>query len=1289
MRRLSSRSFERLTQALLVGALGSAVSVFGDGPDGGREATFEGVLTPLGLSAARGYLVAQAKFLQRPRGDGRDGQWALKELRGELEALQSNEQRRRPDVYLFATNVVLTPVELAGSKDLAASALDDAVSKGLIGSYVIWDYDTLCALIDNNQAVRRRYAAWTTPGDVLAAAVAALDGASPDLERLFGVFLQKELIAEQYVQLEQAGHAAEERIPIARVFVDLPAFPEPHPAPDETDGLAPGIVAEIVAVADEMLDAAPGFALEQTGTPQRTTLRERRRYVLVGGPGEGKTTVGQFVCQLHRAALLSERGSVLPETRAALTALREACDAESIALPRSRRFPLRIVLSEFATALDKADGELSLLNYIVSRVERRVGDSLPIGMFRRWLAEYPWLIVLDGLDEVPPSSNRDAVLAAIQDFWVDVAESEADVFVLATTRPQGYSGEFPDSLYRHRWLAPLAPARARHYAGRLVDIRYAGDQDKQATVRERLDRALGEPATSHLMRTPLQVTIMAQLVERVGRPPQERWSLFSAYYNVVFDREIERDIPAAALLREYRVDVDDIHRRVALVLQSESERAGGTEARMSAERLEKLVDQRLGEEGHVGPDARDLRERLLEAAVDRLVFLVGMRAGEVGFEIRSLQEFMAAAALMEGRDEILAARLRAIALPTSWRNVFLFAAGKCRVDRRYLRDTLNTICDELNDPVDDDVAHASRAGSLLAIDLLVDGAARGQPKYGRLLTRTALRVLERPPSSAVDRLVEAYAPEFDELYREEVEHALARFEADGRGGAWRCVEALARAGVAWADELAERRGPSSAALADRAIGGLGVGSGWSSRFAAAVGEMMAFAAPPADLEGPRGRAVASDRRLTAGGALDLATRHEGALEVRLKDARSEAFRSYLMPVAEAARVVDPGEPPPAHADSRWHTAYAAASFAADPSGQALAVALGRLADIANPGDWDPLISPMYWPLSACLVFADSAEALRNLADAAAAGALGSRDDWVAAEERWRRQGVSLRDVAQSLNGELPITPEIREVGFPVTGCSWLLTHQSETGALDMVMQWLRLATRPRDQAMLASWALRVAGVVRRLQEPALSLNDVQYILSKWHLVVERAQWSVPDAALAFGEPSVDVTRWTDAVDELGRRRPTLIHDSDAAQEVVSLLAPFLEQAPDRDGLWRILAMAAASGTPTSAGFVTGEMTPVKGLIAAMAGGVENVLPQLLRDLVAQDEAWIPHVERALGARDPTHRESMLLDLDRLGLPDPLERQVADLLVEILVRRPSDLARMTKWAELGLFEPPDP
>ena len=63
LNRLNNRSFEQLVQALAVDVFGQGLIIFGDGPDGGREATFDfKVPYPSEVDEWDGYCVVQAKF---------------------------------------------------------------------------------------------------------------------------------------------------------------------------------------------------------------------------------------------------------------------------------------------------------------------------------------------------------------------------------------------------------------------------------------------------------------------------------------------------------------------------------------------------------------------------------------------------------------------------------------------------------------------------------------------------------------------------------------------------------------------------------------------------------------------------------------------------------------------------------------------------------------------------------------------------------------------------------------------------------------------------------------------------------------------------------------------------------------------------------------------------------------------------------------------------------------------------------------------------------------------------
>jgi hypothetical protein len=95
---LSPRSFEQMIQALGCKIIGPGIVVFGDGPDGGREATFSGKLSnfPSSTNGWEGYMVLQAKFCQRPKGKSKDdGKWALEQLKNELEKFARRHTKRQ------------------------------------------------------------------------------------------------------------------------------------------------------------------------------------------------------------------------------------------------------------------------------------------------------------------------------------------------------------------------------------------------------------------------------------------------------------------------------------------------------------------------------------------------------------------------------------------------------------------------------------------------------------------------------------------------------------------------------------------------------------------------------------------------------------------------------------------------------------------------------------------------------------------------------------------------------------------------------------------------------------------------------------------------------------------------------------------------------------------------------------------------------------------------------------------------------------------------------------------
>lgn len=1039
---LSPRSFEQLIQALAAKVIGPGIVVFGDGPDGGREATFDGAIDyPNKVDRWQGYGVIQAKFKQRLQDTKTDGDWAIQQLRAELrEFAKPDSKRRKPEYYIFVTNIAVSSVKDTGAKDKLFSVAQEFNASVPLKGFDVWDYDKIRTYLDANEDIRHGYAAWITSGDVLSAVMEWVKPQQPDFIGTITTFLSNELLANQYVDLERAGHNRDDAIPMARVFVDLPTHPEQLLSPPvefmgPNGELAAGFSGIVVQAGAERL--AP-----ESQNPQAPTSVpvEPGRYVLMGGPGQGKTTIGRFICQLFRASILKDRTQHLlsREVRDVLEIINDQCRIEHIELPTGRRFPIWIDLKAFAKALAATEmGHInSLLSYIVDQVKRKTDREVGSDDFRAWLRAYPWIIVLDGLDEVPASSNRGAVLEAVQNFWNEATSCNADLLVVATSRPQGYNQDF--KYYQHHYLVPLSIPRAMHYARRLVEIRYGQDQDRKVKILTRLKDASENNATSRLMHSPLQVTIMTALVDKVGKPPQERWNLFKGYYGVIYDREVERDIPAAIILRDHQTDVNAIHNRVGLLLQVECERPGETDARLSKSQFATVVETRLVEQGFEGAALYKLKQDIIEAAMDRLVFLVELQEDEVGFEIRSLQEFMAADALTEGNDEIVITRLRKIAPVSNWRNVFLFAAGKCFIEREYLRDSIQAICSELNE--EDEITHATLAGSQLALDLLEDGLALRIPKYAKVLCRSSLSLMNLPPANYHTRLAGLYQAEHEHIYREEIERALSYSCPQQRLGAWACLIALINADVQWAVIMGDKYWPDSRDEQFDILQVAGSKSGEAWILPKLLNALPHFS--PTQLYNCRHEF--SNVLLPDYTSLPewFDVMHYVIMEVspyprqikvplRITEGNDNYSFKYVSVGDKSQRLIGWKDIP--NACSAWIPFIRAGQFIENPSKSILSQSLETIAANCDMDAVRHCIDRVPWPIAACLAACECKDDILKIANQVEAGDLGDIDKWEKAEARWKVSGVVDADIYYMDDTRWPFDSHIDDIGFPPEG----------------------------------------------------------------------------------------------------------------------------------------------------------------------------------------------------------------------------------------------------------------
>lgn len=573
----------------------------------------------------------------------------------------------------------------------------------------------------------------------------------PDFDAAVLAWIHRRFAVERWARLTQAGIDDSEKIPIAKVFVDAR---RENARDGELGFVEKALSARALPLRNPFgrrLEAGPErAAMRDSSGPEEESdelgaARERDDdFLLVGGPGQGKSTVTQVLCQMHRAVWVRHRAESLAAYDEAMRTLLDLEQGAKLNAPEEVLLPLAFDLPRLGRRVQRSGA--SVLDLFAEELGYGgLGNALG-----RTLREFPLLLVLDGLDEVPASGGRGALLARFNEFFATL-EGAASLLVV-TTRPQGYGGEF--GALREWRIAPWDRGTATTFAMRLLDERYATRADRREEVGERIQDAVRDDAVARIMTTPLQVTMMTALVSRLGRVPRERWRLFQEYFRLVVGREVDKGGPVGAILERYSRQVLEIHRHVALLLQTHGELRDG-DVCLSRDTLREVVSARLERDG---VSDRALIDRVVEACNDRLVFLVQPEQDGVGFEVRSLQEYFAAGALTTGDEELVAQRLEVVARAPYWRNVVVFAVGRVMDDLSPLMQERATVglCRLLDTPGPDPLDGVAYPGALLALDLLADGAVLAVPRLARAVVDHALSMADlsaRDYGTALARLV--------------------------------------------------------------------------------------------------------------------------------------------------------------------------------------------------------------------------------------------------------------------------------------------------------------------------------------------------------------------------------------------------------------------------------------------------------------------------------------------------------------------------------------------------------
>lgn len=453
LNRLGSAEFENLVQALLKNVIGNGTITFGTGPDGGREATFEGSAPyPSETNRWTGSWIFQAKYHDTELvGTAKARKDLISDVDNELDKLV-NKYGRKFDNYIIATNVPLSPSFDSGTLDVI---MEKVFSKYVasVNRLAVWGADDINRFLDAYPDTKRAYLHLITPGELIAKLLKQVETQEDDLAITLRAYLLYCFRREQNAQLDQAGDVSEQPVKLQQVFFDLESS-----LPEVDDTIPPNarsrsFRAAIAFVRRYRVQTRPRASTLPTTAFMLSDGAER--VVLVGGPGEGKSTIGQYLAQLHRAVIIGRSAEIEQDGHYALL------------LPR---IPFRIILREFGQWLsrlieDHVDG--SVEQFICAEIKRATSRTLEPEHLHSILRDNPCLLILDGLDEVTDAELRKRLLSEIDDF-VDRAERalHADMQVFATTRPTGYSNQFNSKQYLHLRLVGLEPPQVREYVRR-------------------------------------------------------------------------------------------------------------------------------------------------------------------------------------------------------------------------------------------------------------------------------------------------------------------------------------------------------------------------------------------------------------------------------------------------------------------------------------------------------------------------------------------------------------------------------------------------------------------------------------------------------------------------------------------------------------------------------------------------------------------------------------------------------------------------------------------------------
>lgn len=638
-------------------------------PDGGRDSLVYSM-----TSTKKDFVVFQVKYVRNPYQIKDIHKWLTETIEGEVDKINKLIPIGAKSYYLM-TNVKGTAHLVAGSIDKLNKVLEEKIN---IPS-ICWWRDDLSRKLETDHTLKWSYPEIINGRDILNSALFNI--LNENKERRENVI--RAYLADQYkIDNEVKFRQIDLQNRLLDLFIDVPIrvkkINEKNKSLRRTLESIENYQRKINVIDDS-------FAIEERANIGAAEFllnpkvqNEIERILLEGGPGQGKSTISQYVCQVHRIRLLikqSDLESIPDNIKNVPVRLPFKIDLRHIAAWVENKNPYQGTLSdEYFAKIWQKSLEAFLIAHIFyhSKLEDfSSSDFIAICKLS------PILFVFDGFDEIANLKVREEIIDFINKGINRISVNSQSIQVLITSRPAAFSDSigFTVDIYPHFELTDITPIITKEYVDKWIKANRL-DSREGAEIRRLVEEKLEMPHLKDLAKSPMQLAIFISLLRTRGESlPNKRTALYDSYIELFFNRESEKSI----IVRDHRDLIIDIHQYLAWVLHSEAEMYKNSGS-IHIDDLKRRLKEYLQKEGH----KTDIADKLFNVVKDRVCALVSRVLGTFEFEVQPLREYFCAKYLYKTspyspvgaeKSGTKPDRFEAISRNFYWQNVVRFFAG--------------------------------------------------------------------------------------------------------------------------------------------------------------------------------------------------------------------------------------------------------------------------------------------------------------------------------------------------------------------------------------------------------------------------------------------------------------------------------------------------------------------------------------------------------------------------------------------------------------------------------------